>query len=105
MALRVVGWSKQDAGYIDSVHSTPTYPSSGITVDNAPFVRKDFNFADTRGGRMALKIDLNDDWSILPSVAGQGQHTNGLWAFDKNYGDPGARFAPDNLRTAGRNRR
>ena len=97
IALRAVGWSKQDAGYIDSVHSTLTYPSSGITVDNAPFVRKDFNFADTRGGRMALKIDLNDDWSILPSVSGQGQHTNGIWAFDPNYGDlKVARFAPDN---------
>jgi outer membrane receptor protein involved in Fe transport len=97
MALRAVGWSKQDAGYIDSVHSTLTYPSSGITVDNAPFVRKDFNFADTRGGRMALKIDLNDDWSILPSLAGQGQHTNGIWAFDPRYGDlKVARFAPDN---------
>lgn len=98
MALRAVGWSKQDAGYIDNVYATRTYPSSGITVDNAPYVRKDFNFADTRGGRMALKIDLNDDWSITPSVSGQGQHSNGVWAFDpKNYGDlKVAHFAPDN---------
>src|SRR5678816_4591714 len=32
MALRVVGWSKQDAGYIDNVLASRTYPTSGITV-------------------------------------------------------------------------
>ena len=98
MALRAVGWAKQDAGYIDNVSASRTYPSSGITVDNSAEVRKNFNFADTRGGRMALKIDLNDDWSITPSVAGQGQHTVGAWAYDpKNYGDLKlAHFAPDN---------
>ena len=97
MALRAVGWAKQDAGYIDNVHSTLTYPSSGITDDNAAYVRKDFNFADTRGGRMALKIDLNDNWSITPSVSGQGQATNGVWGYDPRYGDlKVAHFNPDN---------
>jgi len=100
MALRVVGWSKQDAGYIDNVLASRTYPSSGITVSTADSgdLRKDFNFADTRGGRAALKIDLNDNWSITPTISGQGQHTNGVWAYDpKNYGDLNtARFKPDN---------
>ncbi len=100
MALRVVGWSKQDAGYIDNVLATRTYPTSGITVSTADSgdLRKDFNFADTRGGRAALKIDLNDDWSITPTISGQGQHTNGVWAYDpKNYGDLNtARYKPDN---------
>jgi len=98
VALRVVGWSKQDAGFIDNVVAERTYPVSGITVTTAPYARKDFNFADTRGGRAALKIDLNDNWSITPSISGQGQHTVGSWAYDpKNYGDLKlAHFTPDN---------
>src|SRR5664279_197965 len=87
MALRVVGWSKQDAGYIENVHGTITYPSSGITADNAALVRKDYNFADTRGARAALKIDLNDNWSVTPTLVGQGAHVNGIYAFDPRVGD------------------
>jgi outer membrane receptor protein involved in Fe transport len=97
MALRAVGWSKQDAGYIDNVHGTLTYPSSGITADNSALVRKDYNFADTRGARAALKIDLNDSWSITPSISGQGQAANGVWNYDPRYGFLKlAHFAPDN---------
>jgi outer membrane receptor protein involved in Fe transport len=87
IALRVVAWDKKDAGYIDNVFGTRTYPSTGITVDNASAVKKDYNVADTSGGRAALKIDLNDSWSITPTVSGQGQHTNGIWAFDPHVGD------------------
>jgi outer membrane receptor protein involved in Fe transport len=98
IALRASGWSKQEAGFIDNVVAERTYPTSGITVSTAPYARKDFNFADTRGGRAALKIDLNDSWSITPSISGQGQHTIGSWAYDpKNYGDLKlAHFTPDN---------
>jgi len=87
IALRVVGWDVKDAGYIDNVFGSRTYPTSGVTVDNASQVRKNYNVADTRGGRAALKIDLNDNWSITPTIMGQGQHENGIWAFDPNVGD------------------
>ena len=87
MALRVVGWSKQDPGYIDNVYGTRTYPTSGITINNASEVRKDYNFADTRGGRAALKIDLDDNWSITPSVVAQSAHVNGIYAYDPHVGD------------------
>ena len=87
MALRVVGWSKQDAGYIDNVAGTRTYPTSGVTISNAATARKDYNFTDTRGSRAALKIDLNDEWSITPSVVGQSAHGNGISAFDPQVGD------------------
>ena len=63
-ALRVVAWSRQDAGYIDNVHGTRTYPSSGITADNANVARDDYNSVNTQGGRAALKIDLDENWSI-----------------------------------------
>ena len=93
MALRVVGWAKQDPGYIDNVPGTRTYPTSGITISNADgpggtgTARKDYNFTDTRGARAALKIDLNDNWTITPSVVGQGAHGLGVNAFDPSVGD------------------
>jgi len=88
MALRVVGWAKQDPGFIDNVPGTRTYPSSGATISNADTTaRKNYNFTDTRGARAALKIDLNDDWSITPSVVGQGAHGLGVNAFDPHVGD------------------
>ena len=87
IALRVVAYSKQDAGYIDNVVGTRTFPTSGITVSNANVARNDYNFADTRGGRTALKIDLNDNWSITPTIIGQSEHVNGIYAFDPSIGD------------------
>src|SRR3954468_23987651 len=87
MALRAVGWSKQDAGYIDNVFGPRTYPTSGVPIDNAARTRKDYNVADTRGARAALKIDLNENWSITPSVVGQSAHVNGIYAFDPHVGD------------------
>jgi outer membrane receptor protein involved in Fe transport len=81
-ALRVVGWSKTEAGYIDNVYGTRTYPVSGITINNSTAAKKDYNDSDTRGGRAALKIDLDDNWSITPTVMGQSQSTNGIYAFD-----------------------
>ena len=86
-ALRVVGWSKKDAGFIDNVYGTRTYPTSGITANNADRVHSDYNSADTRGARAALKVDLNDNWSITPSLIGQSQHANGINGFDPKVGD------------------
>ena len=98
MALRVVGWSKEDAGYIDNVPGTRTYPTSGITINNAAIARKDYNSTDTRGARAALKIDLNDNWSITPTVLGQGAHGTGINAFDPQVGDlKVTHFFPENF--------
>ncbi len=87
IALRVVGYDKRDAGYIDNVLSERTFPTSGITVNNANAVHDDYNTASTRGGRAALKIDLNENWSITPTVMAQDAHVKGLYAFDPSIGD------------------
>ena len=87
IAFRASAYSLQDAGYIDNVYGTRTFPTSGITVNNASAVRNDYNFADTRGGRAALKIDLNDNWSITPTLIGQSAHVNGIYAYDPSIGD------------------
>jgi outer membrane receptor protein involved in Fe transport len=87
IALRVVGFDKRDAGYIDNVFGERTFPSSGITVNNANAVHDNYNTANTRGGRAALKIDLNENWSITPTVMAQDAHVKGLYAYDPSIGD------------------
>ena len=86
-ALRVVGWDEHDGGYIDNVLGSRTYPTSGITASNADRVHDAYNESWLRGARAALKVDLNDDWSITPTVIGQSQHNGGTYAFDPKIGD------------------
>ncbi len=83
-ALRLVGWYRHDAGYIDNIAGSRTYPTSGITQDNAALVEKDYNDVDTYGARLALGIDLNDDWTIRPTLMGQVQEANGSFAQERS---------------------
>jgi outer membrane receptor protein involved in Fe transport len=85
-AVRLVGWYEKDAGYIDNVHGTTFFGTSGITVDNAPVARSNYNDVETKGGRAALKIDLNDNWTIMPQVMGQMQDANGNFAYNPAIG-------------------
>lgn len=86
-AVRLVGWEKHDAGYVDNVFGTRTFPTSGITIDNADRVEDDYNEADTYGARAALRIDLNDNWTITPSIIGQKQKAYGSTGYDPGAGD------------------
>lgn len=98
-AIRLVGWKKYDPGYIDNVARTRTYPTSGITVDSAPLAEEDYNDVDTIGGRIALKVDLNDNWSITPAIMGQDQEANGVFGFDPSIGEfKVAHARPDHTR-------
>jgi outer membrane receptor protein involved in Fe transport len=86
-AIRLVGWQKRDAGYVDNVHGTRTFPSSGVTMDNADYVDDDYNWANTIGARAALRFEINDDWSITPQVMTQHQEANGSAGFEPRIGD------------------
>ena len=85
-AIRLVGWQKKDAGYIDNVFGERTFPTSGITQNNADRVEDNYNDVDTVGARLALKIDLNDNWTITPTIMGQRQEANGNFAYDTTVG-------------------
>ena len=85
-AVRLVGWKRHDPGYIDNVFHERTFPTSEIVASNANLVEKDFNEADTTGGRVALKYDLNDSWSITPSAMIQQQDADGSFAYDPSIG-------------------
>jgi iron complex outermembrane receptor protein len=111
-ALRVVGFYQRDAGYIDNVPGSRTFCGTatrddegningclrdGITVNNAAFVKKNFNENEVYGGRAALKIDLDDDWTVTPTVIYQKQKSGGIFGYDRSVGDLQVqRFFPDN---------
>jgi outer membrane receptor protein involved in Fe transport len=97
-AVRFVGWYQKDAGYIDNVPGTRSFlpTPGGITVDNDAFVEKNFNDAEIYGGRAALKVDLDDNWTVTPTVLYQKQKSNGTFAMDPRVGDLQVqRFYPD----------
>ncbi len=90
-AIRLVAWQEHDAGYIDNIQGTRTYPTSGATIDNGPLgtnqARNDYNTVDIYGGRLALQIDLDENWTITPSIIGQSTKANGIFGFDPSKGD------------------
>ncbi|MEY4270019.1 MAG: hypothetical protein RLZZ58_1235 [Pseudomonadota bacterium] len=92
-ALRVVGFYRRDGGYIDNVPGSRTFtlddgdPATNLTVNNAALVENDFNDVETFGGRAALRVDLDDNWTVTPSVIYQNQKTSGPFLYDPRKGD------------------
>ncbi|HEX4853437.1 TonB-dependent receptor [Arenimonas sp.] len=86
-AIRLVGWDRDDAGYIDNEFGERTFPTSGITINNGALARDDYNTSDTTGARAALKIDLTENWTITPSVMSQRQDINGSFGVDPDVGE------------------
>jgi iron complex outermembrane receptor protein len=104
MAIRLVGFYDHQGGYINNVlsHDTilfgtagdptqtppvPPIPDTPVTYNNGTAVKARFNPVDTYGGRAALKIDLNDNWTITPQLLAQGQQAQGDFAFDPKKGN------------------
>ena len=102
MALRVVGFYQHDAGYIDNVRGQRTFCGTtvydgggnvvgcvkdGISVNNAAFVADNINSTDTYGGRAALKIDLDSNWTVTPAIMFQQTDSHGTYAYDPSVGD------------------
>jgi outer membrane receptor protein involved in Fe transport len=100
VAARVVGWYRHDAGYIDNIRGQMNYPeyvydseaggpvATGNTIvrDNAPWAEDDYNDVTTYGARAALKIDLNDNWTITPQFMAQNQTSHGSFAEESGLG-------------------
>ena len=95
-AIRLVGYGKRDAGYISNVAADRFYRTADITVNNADRAKEDYNDVDTYGARVALRVDLNDSWTISPTIMHQQQESNGAFAFDPSLGDlKVARYRPE----------
>ncbi len=83
-AMRLVGWYRDDGGYIDNLPGSRRYATSGIRQNNTALVEKNYNDAETYGARLALGIDLDDNWTIKPTVMGQVQNTEGSYARERS---------------------
>lgn len=60
---------------------------TNLTVTNAALVKNDYNDVETYGGRAALKIDLDENWTITPQIIYQNQVSHGGFLFDPRKGD------------------
>lgn len=103
VAFRAVGFYQRDAGYIDNVLGSRTYCGdpvidpqtgnivgcvhNGISVNNAAFLRNNINETTTYGGRAALKVDLDDNWTVTPTIMYQKSKQDGFFGFDPTLGD------------------
>src|SRR5437763_6289590 len=98
MAFRAVGFYQHDAGYIDNVAGSRTYHGLGnpITVNNSCCIKNNFNDVDTYGGRAALKIDLDDNWTVLPQIMYQNTVAHGVFFENQSLGTlKEKRFRPE----------
>ena len=99
-AIRIVAWYDHEPGYIDNKAATRTfrilhpeedglvdYPDDDITINNDGVAGNDYNEVDTYGARAALRIDLNDNWTVTPGLMGQVQKSKGSFAYDPEVGD------------------
>ena len=93
-AVRLVGWKSKTGGWVDNVRGTRTYrgdistTADDITVDNVAYAKDNYNTVDTTGARAALRVELNDNWTLTPSVQMQEQKGKGA------SGDDLSSFAP-----------
>jgi outer membrane receptor protein involved in Fe transport len=92
IAFRAVAFYQHDAGYIDNIFGSRTYyvfdpDVPDLTVTNAGLEKKNFNDVDVYGGRAALKVDLDDNWTVTPTFMYQKTKANGVFFFDPNLGD------------------
>ncbi len=87
VAIRLVGWEKHEAGYVDNVFGRRTFPTSGITIDNGDRIEQDYNDSNTYGVRAALGINFNENWTVTPSIIAQHMGAHGSTGFDPGVGD------------------
>jgi iron complex outermembrane recepter protein len=80
VALRLVGFADQEAGYVDNILAT----SPGGTFDNSEFVKKDINSSSNTGARAMLRTVLNDKWTIDLAGIYQKKKLDGFGDIDVN---------------------
>jgi iron complex outermembrane receptor protein len=101
VAARIVGWYRRDGGYIDNIEGSLPFPvfttvpaptpedpdafnivptGEVLTFSNADLAEDDYNDVYTYGARAALRIELDDSWTVTPQLMGQHQKSYGSFA-------------------------
>ena len=90
LALRLVGFTAEDAGFIDNVLSDSPLgqlsPGEG-TFTNADRVDEDVNEAQTKGARAALRWDVTDDVDVTLGALFQDLEADGHGDVNRGVGD------------------
>ena len=101
IAFRGVAFYQRDAGYIRNVFAERSYEYTGtedrhagftapptiISFDNSEFVDDDINDQRVYGGRAALKVDLNDNWTVTPTIMHQNLKAGGPFYMNAELDD------------------
>jgi outer membrane receptor protein involved in Fe transport len=101
IAFRAVAFYQRDAGYIRNVFAERSYAYTGtdprhagfsapptvIQFDNSDFVDDDINDQRVFGGRAALKVDLNENWTVTPTIMHQNLKADGPFYMNAELDD------------------
>jgi outer membrane receptor protein involved in Fe transport len=101
IAFRGTAFYRREGGFIDNVLGTRTYCGdpvvedggtvgcvrNGISVDNQELVDDNINSRRVYGARAALKIDLDDNWTVTPTIMHQNSRSNGFYAYHPELDD------------------
>ena len=111
LAIRLVGFSSHEAGFIDNVlvsskpdqweaaRITSGYLPVAVPFDNAAEVDSDINSTDTVGGRAALRWLASDDWTVDVGATIQNTDADGFGDVDLGLGDlEQGRFEDESLK-------
>ena len=78
LALRLVGFTAEDAGWVDNILGT----SPGGTFDNAGLVDDNVNTSETSGARVALRWTPGDNWVFDAQAIFQDTDADGFGDVD-----------------------
>lgn len=78
LALRLVGFIEEEAGYVDNILAT----SAGGTFNNSGIAEEDINSATNAGGRAALRFDVNENWTVDATAIYQRREADGFGDVD-----------------------
>jgi iron complex outermembrane recepter protein len=97
-------WAGQTAGSYSTGSGTGAVapcatgaPIGAGSITNAPWLAKNYNTVDTKGGRAELRFDLGDNWTVTPTFQGESDTSNGDFGYDPAVGYLElAHFGPEN---------
>ena len=81
LGLRISAFSDSHGGFIENRFTTRTWVN-GSASNNAPWAGSDYNREHIEGGRIALRLVVNDSWSGWLTYGYQRQATHGAWDED-----------------------
>jgi len=108
-ALRLVGWSDQQGGYINNIARSFTYTFPNIsdtvvggnpTINNSLYAKSNFNSSGKEGLRFAVRTMPNDNWTIDAKFITQRLTSQGVFDADPALGGDDlnvARYFNDSL--------